>query len=93
MDVPLAIEVYRRLGDIAVVKSLIELEGIEERNLLAGHLVSMLGSEHETAEVLCCLSILATTSFLGIVSQKLKTSLRCPDVGEARPMGKSWRAR
>ncbi|XP_056135515.1 WD repeat-containing protein 19 [Lampris incognitus] len=42
MDLELAIQVYRMSGNVGMVMSLQEIQGIEDRNLLAGHLAMFL---------------------------------------------------
>lgn len=48
LDIPMAKRVYRQLGDSGMVLGLDRIEGIEEKNLLAGH-VSMLFGEYGEA--------------------------------------------
>ncbi|XP_076021576.1 WD repeat-containing protein 19 [Genypterus blacodes] len=43
MEVELAIQVYRMSGNVGMVLSLQSIQGIEDRNLLAGHLAMFLG--------------------------------------------------
>lgn len=47
LNVSIAKRVYRKLGDAAMVMNLSRIEGIEEKNLLAGHLSLLLGAYME----------------------------------------------
>lgn len=50
LEIDLALNVFRQLGDTAMVLSLEKMLYIEEKNLLAGH-VALLFQEYDTAEV------------------------------------------
>jgi WD repeat-containing protein 19 len=50
LDIDLSINVYRQMGDAAMVLALEKILAIEEKNLLAGHIALLFG-EYDTAEV------------------------------------------
>lgn len=49
LDIELAIRVYRKMGDVAMVQSLESIEGTEDKHLLAGY-VAMFLEEYSTAQ-------------------------------------------
>lgn len=51
LDVDMAIAAYRQLGDASMVLSLESLRSIEDRNLLAGHVLVLLEKDHAQAQV------------------------------------------
>ena len=51
MNTRLAIEAFRMIGKPDVVQALSNLEDTDEWNLLAGHLVSLLGTDNRIAQV------------------------------------------
>ncbi|KAI6201750.1 WD repeat-containing protein 19 [Aphelenchoides besseyi] len=55
LNLELAIRIYRHVGKVSMVLALESLRGIEEENLLSGHVLSMLG-EFDKADELFCLS-------------------------------------
>jgi len=57
MEIEIAIEAYRLLKKGNAVKRLTELEYIDEWNLLAGHLVALLGDNSEVAKVVSCFTV------------------------------------
>ncbi|KAK9830069.1 hypothetical protein WJX72_009571 [[Myrmecia] bisecta] len=50
LDIELAIRVYRLLGDAGMVLSLQRLRNVEERNLLAGHILAIQGTDYDAAQ-------------------------------------------
>ncbi len=51
LNVELAIGAFRQAGDASMVMSLEGLKGIEDRNLLAGHVLVMLEKDYTEAQV------------------------------------------
>ena len=51
MNIPLAIEAYGILNRPSFVRKLVQLEYVEEWNLLAGHLLTLLGDRTDRAQV------------------------------------------
>lgn len=51
LDVRLATAAFRQAGDAAMVLALGSLEGVEDRNLLAGSLLVLLGRDFDQAQV------------------------------------------
>lgn len=57
MEIEQAIQVYRRAGNVGMVMSLMSIQGIEDRNLLAGHLAMFLGDFNQAQDLYlssCC---------------------------------------
>lgn len=51
MNISLALEAYRLLNKPTIVRKLTQLEHVEEWNLLAGHLLAVLGEKTDRAQV------------------------------------------
>ncbi len=51
MDIQTAINVYRQLGDAGMVMTLEMIEDIEDKNLLAGHILQLFGKFYESEKL------------------------------------------
>lgn len=67
MDVSLAMEAFRSCQKSEMVLKLMELEGIEERYLLAGDLLVILGGHNDKAKVNFKANLLFLNHLLGIL--------------------------
>ena len=51
LEIELAISVYRKLGDASMVLNLENIAQYEDRNLLSGHVLVLLGKDINAAQV------------------------------------------